>query len=275
MTKKDPAFWWRTHIDDNPATRPAYQVKTQIDGIEGYLCLEPRARILDLACGSGRQTLELARRGYRVLGIDGAEEPLAAARAAAREERLTIHFLKSDIRQISYHNEFDAVVNLCTSFGYFPHERDDLKVLESVRKGLKPGGKLILDLLNKEWLMRHFEPNFWEKGEDGRGSVVLDHIAFNLENGRLNNHRTIVSQNGERLPAFVSFRVYALTEIKSLLLSAGLSYQRCWGGFDGSAYGMDSSRMIVLAEKPVESRKQKKEEYAPVVIKIKGRAGKR
>lgn len=275
MNKKDAAFWWRTHIDDNPSSRPAYQIKAQIDGIESYLNLEPRARILDLACGSGRQTLELARRGYRVLGIDGAEEPLAAARAAARAERLNVHFLKSDIRQISYRSEFDAVVNLFASFGYFPHERDDLKVLESVRKGLKPGGKLVLDLLNKEWLMRHFEPNFWEQGEDGGGSVVLDHISFNFENGRLNNHRTIVRQDGERLPAFVSFRVYTLTEIKSLLLQSGLSYLRCWGGFDGSSYGMDSSRMIVLAEKPQETRRVKKEDYAPVVIKIKGRAGKK
>lgn len=275
MTKKEVAFWWRTHFEDNPTHRPAYKIKSQIDGIERFLELEPRARILDLACGAGRQTLELARRGYRVMGIDGSDEPLAEARSSARSERLNVHFLKTDVRNIPYRSEFDAVVNLFSSFGYFPHERDDLRVLESVRKGLKPGGKLVLDLLNKEWLMRHFEPNFWEQGEDGRGSVVLDQISFNFETGRLDNHRTIVAKDGARSPSFVSFRVYSLTEIKNLLLQAGLVYRRCWGGFEGTAYGMDSPRMVLLAEKEPESRKAKKEEFKPVVIKIKGRAGRR
>jgi SAM-dependent methyltransferase len=271
-TKKEAAFWWRSHFDDNPTYRPANQIKARIEGVERFLALEPRSRVLDLACGSGRQALELARRGHRVLGVDGAEEALSQARTAARGERLNVHFLKMDIRQIPYRAEFDAVVNLFSSFGYFASERDDLKALDAARKALKPGGKLLLDLLNKEWLMRHFEPNFWEQGEDGRGSVVLDQISFNFENGRLDNHRTIVAKDGTRAPSFVSFRVYTLTELKALLAQAGLTYQRCWGSFDGAAYGMDTSRMIVLAEKPPETRRVKHEDDdLPRAIQIKGR----
>lgn len=273
-SKKDTALWWRTHFDDNPTHRPAYQIKAQIDGLARFLELEPRSRILDLACGSGRQTLELARRGHRVLGVDMSEEALSEARQAARNERLNVHFLKNDLRQLSYRAEFDAVVNLYASFGYYPHERDDLKTLESVRKAMKPGAKLILDLLNKEWLMRHFEPNFWEQGEDGRGAVVLDQISFNFETGRLDNNRTIVTKDGSRTPSFVSFRVYTLTEIKSLLATAGLDYRQTWGGFDGGAYGMESQRMIVLATKPSEGRAPKKGDGLISAIKIKGRRSK-
>ena len=247
------------------------RLQDRIDGVERFLSLEPRARVLDLACGEGRQTLELARRGYRVLGIDSLEAALTEARHAAREERLNAHFMKSDIRQLSYRSEFDAVVNLFSSFGFFPAERDDLKTLEGVGKGLKPGGKLLMDLLNKEWLMRHFEPNFWEQVEDSRGALVLDRVSFNFETGRLDNHRTLVSKDGTRQPSFLSLRVYTLTEIKRLIAEAGLQYRQSWGGFDGSAYGMDSPRMIVLAEKPPEGRGPRKPEELSSVIRIKGR----
>lgn len=274
VTKAQAPFWWRPHFDDKSGLRPAALLKQQVDGLERFLQLEPRSRVLDLACGSGRQTLELARRGHRVLGIDPVEPALAEARQAARAERLNVHFMREDIRQIGYRSEFDAVVNLFTSFGYFPSERDDLRALESVQRALKPGGKLLLDVLNKEWLMRHFEPNFWEQGEDGRGAVVLDQISFNFETGRLDNHRTIVAKDGTRTPSFVSMRVYTLTEIKNLLDRAGLSYRQSWGGFDGGPYGMDTPRMIVLAERlfeKVERKRESREGEMSAAIRIKGR----
>jgi SAM-dependent methyltransferase len=271
MTKRDIAYWWRTHCEDDPQHRSSQQLKTQIDAVERFLALEPRSRVLDLACGMGRQTLELARRGHRVLGLDADDTALSAARQSARGEKLNVHFLKNDIRLIPYRAEFDAVVNFFTSFGYFPSERDDLKALEAVQKSLKPGGRLLLDLLNKEWLMRHFEPNVWEQGEEGRGAVALDDISFNFESGRLENRRTIINKDGSRTPAFVSVRIYTLTEIKSLVARAGLTYRQSFGGFDGVPYGMDSPRMIVLADKTVERRAPKKTDDLPTAIRIKGR----
>jgi SAM-dependent methyltransferase len=271
VTRKDAERWWRSQFEEDPARRPAHQVKAHVDGLERFLNLEPRSRVLDLACGSGKQTLELSRRGHRVLGLDSLEAQLTEARHAAKAERLNAHFLKGDIRQLGYRGEFDAVVNLYSSFGQFPLERDDAKTLEGVAKGLKPGGKLLMDLLNKEWLMRHFEPDLWEQSEDSEG-VVLDQISFNFESGRLENRRNLLGSDGHRTPSFVSVRVYALTELKRLLESSGLAYRRVWGGFDGSAYGMDSRRMIVLAEKPAHRPPAKKEEVLESAIRIKGRS---
>ena len=203
--------------------------------------------MLDLACGAGRQTLEMARRGYRVFGLDTLDASVTEARSAGRSEKLNVHFMKGDIRQIRYRSEFDAVINLFASFGRFADERDDIKTLESVRKALKPGGKLLMDLVNKEWLMRHFDPKFWERQDNGRGAVVLDQLSFNFETGHLLDNRTIVRKDGHRSSSSVSFRVYTMTEIKRIVASAGLVYRQCWGGFDGSAYGMDSPRMIIMA----------------------------
>lgn len=268
VTKRDVASWWRSRLEGEQPWGPTQQIHF----VERVLALEPRSRILDLGCGSGRQTLELARRGHRVLGLDAVETPLAEARSNARKERLNIHFLKCDSRQIPYKNDFDAVVCLSTAFGLLPSERDDHKTLESVWKALKPGGNLLLDLLNKEWLMRHFEPQLWEQASEGRGDVVLDRFSYNFETGRLDNHRTFVGPTGERTPSFVSQRVYTLTEIKTLLAWADLEYKQTWGGFDGGPYGMDTPRMIVLATKPhTVPPKPRRDDDLVAAIKIKGR----
>lgn len=209
-----------------------------INGLERFLSLEPRSRILDLACGEGRQTLELARRGHRVLGLDCSEEALRRARQAAKHERLNVHFLKSDIRRIPYNAEFDAAVGFFSPLGEFPLERDDLRALESVRKALKSRGFLLLDLPNRERVLRH--------GPAG---------SFDLETGRLEGRR-----------------LYALTEIKGLLERAGLIYLRVWGAWSGSAYERESRRMIVLAEKPApRPAPRREEEGLATALRIKGR----
>lgn len=246
----------------------------QVDGVERFLNLEHRSRVLDLGCGAGRRTLELARRGHRVLGVDADEKALAHARAAARSERLNVHFMKMDPSELSYRAEFDAIVCLDGAFGKADGDRADLRALECARKGLKPGAKMLIDVINKEWLMRHFEPHSWEHGEEGKGAVVLDQVTFDFEKGRLSDKRTIVAGDGKRVPAYVSLRVYTLTELIAQVDRAGLVYRQCWGGFDGSAYGMDSPRLIVLVERSREEapkRSRKADDGLPTAIRIKGR----
>jgi len=271
--RKEALSWWRMHLEDDPARRPAASIKSMVDGLERFLVLEPRSRVLDLGCGSGRRTLELARRGHRVLGVDPAERALALARAAAKEEKLNVHFLKAEPSAISYRAEMDAVVSLDGAFGQSSGDREDLRGLEAVRRALKPGGKFLIDSINREWLMRHFEPNFWERAEEGRGAVALDRITFDFEKGRLDNHRTIVHADGKRTPSFSSVRLYTLTELKAQIARAGLLYRQCWGGFDGSAYGMESPRLVVLAERGREEKAVKRDEDdgLPRALRIKGR----
>jgi SAM-dependent methyltransferase len=211
-----------------------------IEGVESFLDLEARSRVLDLCCGDGRRTIELARRGHRVLGLDPDERELARARAAARGERLNVHFAKADPRAIPYRADFDAILFLGGAFGRLPGERDDLRALESARKALKPGAWLVLDVPNRE-------------RELGR----LEDAVFDLEAGRLDD----------------GARLYALTELKALLERAGLEYRGCRGGFDGSAYALDSPRLIVLARRPREDARARRpaDDGLPKAIRIKGR----
>jgi SAM-dependent methyltransferase len=221
-------------------------VKAQVDGIERFLNLEPRSRVLDLCCGAGRRTLELARRGQRVLGVDPDERALAAARAAAKSERLNVHFMKTDPREISYRADFDAIVCLDGAFGRLPTDRDDQRALDAARKALKPGARLLLDVVNKEWLMRHFESS-------------SDVASFDFVKGRLYGKLNV--------------RVYALTELIAQAERAGLNYLQCWGGFDGSAYGMDSPRLLALFERPRDEKPARRavDDGYPKALRIKGR----
>jgi hypothetical protein len=141
-----------------------------------------------------------------------------------------------------------------------------------VLKCLKPGGKLLLDLINREWLVRHVEPEIWDQAEESvDGVTTQDQVSFDLESGRLDNLRSTLDKAGNRTPSFMSVRVYTLTEVKKLIAGAGLAFRHSWGAFDGSAYGLDSYRMIVMAEKPVAETAPRKEEAASMTIKIKGR----
>lgn len=214
-------------------------LKAAVDAVERLLSLEPRSRVLDLACGHGRTTLEIARRGHRVLGLDADGGGFSHAREAARDERLNVHFMKADPRAIPYRGDLDAIVSFGAAFENLSGERGDLRALESARKALKPGAKLLLELTNRERLMRHLPA----------------HAHFDFEKGR---------HGGAR--------VYALTEMIALIERAGLIYRRAWGGFEHEPFGLDSAGLVVLAERPREERPARRvDDGLPSAIRIKGR----
>ena len=233
----DTADWIRNLIGGLGTERADNVLRERVQGIERLIGLKHRARVLDLGCGSGRQTVELARRHYRVLGMDIPAEALAKARLAIRNHKLTVHFLAGDMRRIPYAEEFDAAINLQNPIGCYPTERDDLQCLQAVARALKSEGKLLLDLVNREWLITRLS------GSSG-GRPIYDLRAGTLDCRGL-------FHEGQTRPAILErrLRVYTLTEIHSLLARAGFELKNVWGDFAGGPYGIQSERMIVLAQK--------------------------
>ncbi len=220
--------------------------KGQVDGVERMLGLTPEMRILDVCCGYGRHSLELARRGYRrVVGIDASAPLLARARRVARAEGLHVTFRRADMRRLPFRASFDAALNLFTSFGYFAREAEDVAAIRGMALALRPGGRLLMDLLNREWLVRHFQARYQEETALG---TVENNLTFDLRTGRLRNRRGF-RRAGRRHTLTVEFRVYALTEMIRLLETAGLRHEGTYGNFEGAQYGMDTFRMIVVAAK--------------------------
>jgi SAM-dependent methyltransferase len=195
----------------------------------------------------------LARRGYRVTGLDISEPSLELARTSAAKAGVSIDFVQGDMRHIPYQAEFDLVINLFTAFGYLESQSEDQAVLEAIAEALKPGGRLLVDTINQAWLMRHFEPRGWRSLDNG--TTLLEYREFDLRTGRNNSRWTILHPDGRRDTLSHSLRVYTLIEFDMMLTAAGLTLQRVWGSFQGEPYGLDTVRMILLAERVDEDKK--------------------
>lgn len=206
------------------------------------LGLKRGERLLDVPCGSGRHSLELARRGALVLGVDLTPAYLAAARkAGARQPRA--RFVRGDMRRLPYRGEFDAAVNLWTSFGYFARYEDDLAVLRGVARALRPGGRFLIDVRDLAAVRRRPFMRHWDRRADG-AFVLQDAELLDGRDPRIVNEWTVLHPG--RKPSKVRFvlRGYDRRRLYAALRAAGLSPVRSWDG-----YGRPSERLIVLARK--------------------------
>lgn len=125
--------------------------KQDVDDVERLLELRPGMRVLDLCCGAGRHALLLASRGYDVVGIDLSRELLEVAKRESTADRQTVTWIRSDMRSIPFTESFDGVYNICQSFGYLESEQEDLKVLRSIAGSLRRGGKVLVEIPNRDF----------------------------------------------------------------------------------------------------------------------------
>jgi SAM-dependent methyltransferase len=247
------AQWYREFFDDlylrvyQPLEAPE-QVRREVDFIVKALDLPAGAKVLDLCCGQGRHSLELARRGFQVVGVDLSEALLYAARKRAESEGLSVTFLHCDMREIDFADEFDAVINMFTSFGYLESEAEDEKVLGKVAQALKSGGKFLLDVVNRDRLVRDFQAREWNAADEGW--LVLEERTFDHLSGRMETRWVCVARDGVRYERLSSVRLYTASELRTMLERAGLKVTNLFGDYDGSPYSWDSQRLIVVACKP-------------------------
>lgn len=251
MTEVDPC-WYEDFFGEDwltiarTVTDPESTVR-QVDFVADRLGLLPAARVLDLACGHDRHALELARRGYRVTGLDLSEPSLALARGTAAAEQLEVEFVQGDMRELPWEEEFDAVLNMFTAYGYFEEEADDERVLMAVAGALRPGGSFLLDTISLFMLVRRFQPRSWKELDDGR--VVIEDRSYDPVTGRSDATWTLLSPQGTRSELRASLRVYTLPELRTMLSRAGLETAAAWSDWEGSEYSFEGSRLIVHARK--------------------------
>jgi SAM-dependent methyltransferase len=215
---------------------------------EQALELAPGACVLDLCCGQGRHSVVLAQHGYRVAALDLNKGYLELARQAARNSNIELETVAADMRRIPFEQRFDAIINMFSSFGYLESEADDDQVLESIAKALRPGGRLFLDMLNREWAVANYIQNDWHRGPDD--SLYVERREFDLATSRMNVRFTIIDAKGGRRDSVGHhIRLYTLTEITRMLARHGLTIIITFGGFDGAPYAIDTRRMIIIARK--------------------------
>ena len=221
--------------------------KKECNFIEDVLDIPKGSKILDVGCGIGRHAVELAKRGHKLTGLDYSSTFLKKGKIYAKKEGVDIKFIERDMRYLPFKEEFDAVINMCTSFGYFEEEKDHLEVLRGIAHALKPKGKFLLDTVNKEYLIRHFQKKDWDKIND---IFVLKEKELDLEHNRING-KWVFIEGEKRKECFLSLHIFTLGELISLLNKAGFNINTHCGNYEKEPCSCDSNRIIILAEKKI------------------------
>lgn len=225
------------------------EVPFVVDGIVELSCLEDRlkagGKIVDLCCGMGRISNELARRGFSLSGVDITKSYLDAASEDASIENLSVNYIHEDVRFFKKPGYFDLALNLYISFGYFDEPEDDILFIKNAFDSLKPGGVFMIELLGKEIAARDFI-----EGEafDRAGFVVATEYKILGNWEQLQNTWTI-SNGAFRAQKVFTQRLYAATELEAMLLKAGFSSVKIYGGWDGIPYDEYARILIVVARK--------------------------
>jgi 2-polyprenyl-3-methyl-5-hydroxy-6-metoxy-1,4-benzoquinol methylase len=214
--------------------------------IEKVLKLKPKMKILDLACGWGRHSIEFARRGYKVVGQDINPLFLKEAKKAAEKAKVKIHWMKLDMRKIPFKKEFDVVLNLFTSFGYFKSEEDHQKIIFEIAKALKPKGFFFLDVINRENLIH--KPKFREQRKFNDDSLLIMERKFDLITSYLREKRIYI-KNRKRRITHISLRLFTLTELISMCQKAGLRFRKSYGDYKGEPIDFNTDRCILITQK--------------------------
>lgn len=215
----------------------------EVDHLAKLLHLESPAQVLDLCCGLGRHSRELARRGFEVTGVDRTGIYLRRAQKLALAEGLNIEFVQDDMRQFCRPHAFDVTLNLFTSFGYFESPAEDRRVLVNVHKSLKPGGRLVMDLMGKEIIARVFRERDWR--EEG-GIIILEQRSISQDWSWMDN-RWILLRGDKRDEFRVSHRIYSAAELTGLLRDCGFKKIQTYGSFAGTPYDHQAERLVVVA----------------------------
>lgn len=252
--------WWRTLFNsmylktDGDVVEDPRITSSEVDVMCEILKPSPQDRILDLCCGQGRHCLELARRGFlNVEGLDRSHHLVHRARKRAKSLGLPTKFREGDARRLPHKaDQFDAVLILGNSFGYFDSIQDDLSVLKEVTRVLKPWGVLLIDLADGEYIREHFQRRSWEWID--RDLFVCRERSLSIDRERLLSREVITHvSKGVVADQFYAERLYSQEAIVLLLEQAGFSAVTVRGELHpdserGQDLGMMEKRLLVTAQ---------------------------
>ncbi|GAA3464414.1 class I SAM-dependent methyltransferase [Saccharothrix longispora] len=249
MSGKPSSTWYVDFFTELPnefwrrAVPPEVTVE-EVDFVEERLGLAPRSRVLDVPCGSGRHSLELARRGHRVTGVDLSAEAIGHARRSSAG--LDVEFVHADMREVPQDDVFDAVVCLGNSFGYL--ELDDLgEFAAALGRAVRPGGGLVVDLASAaEAVLPGYraEPRTMRTGD----ITVLATSEYDVVGSRMFS-RYRFTRDGQELDVTAVHHVHTVAQVVDLLAATGFADAELFGGTGGEPGGIGSGRLLLTARR--------------------------
>lgn len=223
------------------------ETRAEVDGMVQLLELPTGARVLDLSCGFGRHSVELARRGFQVTGLDLSPQLLGHAREAASSAGVDVTWIEADMRDIPVPPEpYHAVVSLFSAFGLLGTDAEEMKVARAIARVLAPGGKALIETVNRELMLRRWAAKRWREQPDG--AIVCDVLRFNATTGILQSEEVTVLPDGRRDRVTEHLRLWSFTELALLLRVSGFDDIKAFGSMDGAPYTWDTFRMVAVAQ---------------------------
>lgn len=225
--------------------------KRQVTFLIDELKLQGGEKILDLACGFGRHSLELARRGFAVTGVDITPAYIQYAKEQAESEGLDARFLCADIREVGFKSEFDLVLNMADgAVGYLENDAENRKIFAVVSKALKPGGRHFMDIMNGSYAEKHFPCKLWDAGEMG---LTLSNFEWD-DKTRILIYGQLDFEYGKALkkPEMTEgnpIRLYTLTEIAEIMSSVGMKVINSYADFTGKPSSDKDIQLMVYSQK--------------------------
>lgn len=219
----------------------------EVDFIEQSLGLAAGDAVLDLACGFGRHAIAMARRGYRVTGLDFNPGYLAIAAGEARAAGAEVRWEAGDMRALSGTGRYRGVYSYFTSFGYFGDD-DNERVLAEVAGVLEPGGRFLLDVMNRDWLLTHPQQRTWQQRSDG--ALLMEETTLDLPSSRVVSRQMLIDpRGGPQVTKEHTLRAYTCAELSALLRRHALPVRQVYGSAAREPLTTDSRRLILLCER--------------------------
>ena len=239
------SYFGQEYLDAIEGVLTAERTAQEVSFILEQTRLAPPARVGDFGCGHGRHTIEFARRGFDVVGVDVNDEYLRLARAAA-PRGLTVDFVKADYANPPA-GQFDLIVSLFGSFG-FSDDATNAGALREWCGRIRPGGWLVLELWNRDMIVADFQPlRVWRPSAQ---LEVEERRRFDAVSNRLGIHYIYTYEDGRRAEYDIQVRLYGAAEIRTLLAAAGMTVSAQFGSARGEPHTMASRYLLMIARKP-------------------------
>jgi D-alanine-D-alanine ligase len=275
-----PAEWWRELFDslylktDGDVVENDTNTQRDIDALITATGIVPEDRLLDLCCGQGRHSLALAARGYRhVTGFDRSRYLIRLAKRRAKTMGLNAHFHEGDARKPRFPaDSFDCVFVMGNSFGYFDREDDDKAVIEAVKKILRSGGALALDITDGDWIRANYERRSWEWIDQNH--FVCRERSLSSHQQRLITREVVThAERGVIADQFYAERLFSREQITGLLDTCGFHQVRFHGTLEadsdrGQDLGMMANRLFITSVAPRKTAVQRPAKKAPVTVTV-------
>ncbi|HVD87127.1 MAG TPA: class I SAM-dependent methyltransferase [Solirubrobacterales bacterium] len=233
LQKEIPQDWYATAFDGMSAEM-AWTERTEGEIKRALTMLRPHGgeRILDLACGTGRHSLELVRQGFSVVGVEISQELVEIAHRDAEEQGLEATFIQGDLRTLDFEDEFDIVLNLNDgAVGYFETEEENHRTFEVISRALKQGGRNLIQVPNVLYARAHLPQRSWIPSSS---MVELVEHRWN-KSDRYMEGAMIPLRFGEVLEGLdkrIEFRqrLYTVDELRDVYASVGMTLERVFHG---------------------------------------------